>query len=64
MNDPQVTAIMPAVRNWIAMPLEQAKDAMRRHMLAEGGFSSLDFDLMNVSESVEEAVGAVFGVVA
>ena len=64
MNDHQVTAIMPAVRAWIAMPLEQAKDEMRCHMLAEGGFSPLDFDLLNVSESVEEAVGAVLGVVA
>ena len=62
MNDPQITAIMPAVRNWIAMPLDQSKDAMRCHMLAEGGFSSLDFDLLDVSESIEEAVGAVFGV--
>ena len=61
MNDPQVTETMHQVRQWLEMPLTQAKQAMKLHMETEGGFSAFDFELLESSESVEEAIGAVFG---
>ena len=62
MNDLQVTQQMELYRAWAEMPLDAAKDAMRLHMLKAKIYDSLDFDLLNVSESIEEAIGAVFGV--
>jgi len=62
MNDPQVTKQMELYQSWVSMPLEQAKDEMRSHMVSANIYESLDFDLLNVSESIEEAIGAVFGV--
>lgn len=61
MNDPQVTVAMYPIRQWLEMPLTQAKQAMKLHMENEGGFSAFDFELLESSESVEEAIGAVFG---
>lgn len=62
MNDPQVTATMQSVQKWIDMPVDQAKEEMKKHMDKEGGFSNLDYELLEVSESIEEAIGAVYGI--
>ena len=62
MDDPQVTEQMELYQSWVSMPLEQAKDEMLRHMVLAGIYESLDFELLNVSESIEEAIGAVYGI--
>jgi len=62
MNDPQVVKQMELYQSWASMPLEQAKDEMRCHMVLAGIYDALDFELLNVSESIDEAVGAVYGI--
>lgn len=62
MNDPYVTALMPQIRSWSSMPIDQAKAAMKAHMESEGGFSKLDYELVDCSLSVDEAVGVVYGI--
>jgi len=54
--------LMPLIREWLAMPIEQAKPAMRAYMDTDGGYSTLDYGLLDCSESVSEAIGVVFGI--
>lgn len=62
MNDPQVAQFMTKVREWVAQPLAQAKANIVTYMKAEDVYSPLDFAFVDLSESVEEAIGLVFGV--
>lgn len=68
-NDPWA----PKIETWKAMPYLQAQKAMVEHMhhfndLSYGerggipGFSAMDFSIVQQCESVEEAVGLIFGV--
>ncbi len=61
MNDPYITQMMPLVRSWVEMPLDQAKASIKSHMEADGDFKQTDYELLNVSESAEEAIGVIFG---
>jgi hypothetical protein len=62
MNDPQVTQLMTSVRTWLAMATADAKAAIRNFMDSEGIYSALDYKLLEVSETTDEAIGLVFGV--
>ena len=62
MNSPFVNEIMPKVREWLALPLDQAKASIVSYMKDEGIYEKLDFELVDVSESAEEAIGLVFGI--
>ena len=62
MNDPRVNELMPHIRQWLAMPVEQAKDAITKFMKDEGGYARLDFDFVQCSETAEDAIGLVFGI--
>lgn len=42
------------------MPWADAKAAMGDYMEEEGGYTKLDFELVEVSEDAEEALGLVF----
>lgn len=79
MNDPLVATLMPMVRQWTAMPVDQAKAHITAWMKAHDRsvftfdpafeelgphqpYEALDYELVEISETVEEAVGLVFGV--
>jgi len=53
---------MKLVREWYALPWGVAKAKIKTHMEEEGGFSKLDFDLLMFSESVEDALGDIWGI--
>jgi hypothetical protein len=55
-------AAMVHIRKWYAMPFGQAKVLMKAYMDDEGGYSTLDYDILAGSETAEEAIGAIFGV--
>ena len=55
-------AFMKLVREWYALPWGVAKAKIKQHMDDEGGFSKLDYNLLNFSESVEDALGDIWGI--
>ena len=62
MNDPEVTKLMPTIRQWLAMAAADAKAAIKQHMDSEGFYKELDYQFLESSETTEEAIGLVFGV--
>lgn len=62
MNDPQVTELMPTIRQWLSMDVAQAKAAIKAFMDNEGVYSRNDYSYLEVSETTDEAIGLVFGI--
>lgn len=70
MNDPQVAVQMASVSHWLSLPVEQAKKEMLSYMQAhdenadrfvDPTYSRLDYDLVRISGTTQEAVDLVFG---
>ena len=62
MSNETIDALMVHIRAWLDMSFETAKTSINHFMVDEGGYSDLDFKLLEHSESTEEAIGLVFGI--
>lgn len=54
--------VMLNIRTWLTMPLDKAKVSIVEYMDWCEIYEKLDYDLVALSETAEEAIGLVFGV--
>lgn len=62
MSGQLVDNVMVNIRMWLAMPLDKAKASIVEYMDWCEIYEKLDYELVEVSETAEEAIGAVFGI--